>query len=103
VRWSPSARDIRIGSLLYDPRLAPGLDRRAIDALLVPTAVDGATCGPVDLELVRAAGTGRQYFCLRSTDRVRPCTSNVSVEPALPLRRPDAWTDGASLSVSRPD
>ena len=32
VRWSPSALDIRMGSLLYDPRLAPGLGRAAVEA-----------------------------------------------------------------------
>ena len=102
VRWSPSGLDTRMGSLLYDPRLEPGLTLAAVDARLAPTAVDGATCAPVDLELVRAAGTGRHYFCVRSADRVRPCTSNVSVEPTLPLRHPDAWTDGSSLRATPP-
>jgi hypothetical protein len=102
VRWSPSALDLRIGSLLYDPTLAPGMDRRAVDARLAPIATEGATCAPVDLELVRAAGSGRHYFCVRSADAVRPCTSNVAVEPTLPLRHPDAWTDGSSLHATRP-
>jgi hypothetical protein len=102
VRWSPSALDLRIGSLLYDPRLAPGLDRAAVETVLRPTAVEGATCGPVDLELVRAAGTGRHYFCVRSPARVRACTSDVATEPTLPLRHPDAWTDGSSLHAEAP-
>ena len=69
---------------------------------LSPVATDGATCAPVDLELVRAAGSGRHYFCLRSAARVRPCTSNVGTEPTLPLRNPDAWTDGSSLHARPP-
>jgi len=97
VRWSPSALDIRVGALLYDPRLVPGLDRGTVTSTLVPIAADGATCGPVDLELIRAAGSGRQYFCARSPARVRPCTSNVATEPKLPLVNPDAWTDGTTL------
>jgi hypothetical protein len=103
VRWSPSALDIRMGSLLYDRRLAPGLGRAAVQAILAPSVVDGAVCGPVDLELVRAAGTGRHYFCVRSSERVRPCTSNVGTEPRLPLVNPDAWTDGSRLTASPPE
>ncbi|MGZ6887041.1 MAG: DUF2927 domain-containing protein [Acidimicrobiia bacterium] len=102
VRWSPSPLDERIGSLLYSPALAPGMERRAVEAMLVPTATTGATCGPVDLELVRAAGTDRRYFCERSAAPVRPCTANLSVEPTLPIRHPDAWTDGATLSARPP-
>jgi hypothetical protein len=98
VRWSPSALDVRMGRLLYDPELAPGLDPSEVESILMPTAAEGATCGPVDLELIRAAETGRHYFCLRSAARVRPCTSNVSTEPTLPIVNPDAWTDGATLS-----
>ena len=97
VRWSPSALDIRMGALLYDPRLSSGMHADAVEARLAPSATDGATCGPVDLELIRAAGTGRHYFCVRSPARVRPCTSNVTTEPALPLVNPDAWTDGTTL------
>jgi hypothetical protein len=100
VRWSPSALDVRMGGLLYDPRLAPGLDRSEVEALVAPTASAGATCGPVDLELVRAAGTGRHYFCARTAARVRPCTSDTSEEPTLPIVNPDAWTDGHSLSAT---
>jgi hypothetical protein len=44
VRWSPSALDIRMGALLYDPRLSPGLDRSAVEALLTPSAAAGAFC-----------------------------------------------------------
>lgn len=102
VRWSPSALDIRMAGILYDPRLTPGLDRAAVDATLAPTETVGAGCAPVDLELIRASGTGRHYFCVRSAARVRPCTSNVATEPTLPLRRPDAWTDGSSLHAIRP-
>jgi hypothetical protein len=102
VRWSPTALDIRVGTLLYDPALSPGMDRRALAAVIRPTATTGASCGPVDLELVRAAGTERHYFCVRSTATVRPCTANLTVEPTLPLRRPDAWTDGTSLSARPP-
>jgi hypothetical protein len=98
VRWSPSPLDVRMGALLYDRRLAPGLSRAAVEAILVPFASGGATCGPVDLELIRAAGTGRHYFCARSPARVRPCTSDVTTEPSLPIVNPDAWTDGATLS-----
>ena len=68
--------------------------------MLAPTAADGATCAPVDLELVRAAGTGRHYFCVRSAAPVRACTSDVTTEPTLPLRHPDAWTDGSSLRAT---
>jgi hypothetical protein len=99
VRWSPSALDQRMGALLYDARLEPGLGRSDVEAILVPAAVDGATCGPVDLSLVRAAGSGRHYFCARSADRVQPCTSNTSTEPTLPIVNPDAWTDGSTLSA----
>jgi hypothetical protein len=102
VRWSPSPLDVRMAGLLYDPRLTPGIDRAEVAATLAPTATAGATCGPVDLELIRAAGTGHHYFCVRSAARIRPCTSNVSTEPTLPLRRPDAWTDGSSLHAVRP-
>jgi len=102
VRWSPTPLDIRVGQLLYAPALRPGLDRAAIEAVLTPTASVGATCGPVDLELVRAAGTARHYFCVRSSAAVRPCTADTTVEPTLPLRRPDAWTDGASLTARPP-
>jgi hypothetical protein len=102
VRWTPSPLDARMGGLLYDRSLTPGLDRAAVDASLTPTAATGATCAPVDLELIRAASTGRSYFCVRSSARVRPCTSNVSTEPTLPLRRPDAWTDGSALHATRP-
>ena len=98
VRWSPSPLDVRMGTLLYDSRLAPGLDRAAVETILTPSATDGATCGPVDLELIRAAGSGRHYFCVRAPARVRPCTSDVATEPTLPLVNPDAWTDGATLS-----
>ena len=97
VRWSPSVLDVRAGELLYDPRLAAGLDRSGVEALLSPTAVDGATCGPVDLELVGPPAAGATYFCVRAPARVRPCTSNLETEPTLPLRHPDAWTDGSSL------
>jgi hypothetical protein len=102
VRWSPSALDIRMGALLYDPRLEPGMSRSDLETTLTPTVTEGAVCGPVDLELIRAAGSGRHYFCVRSTARFRPCTSNVSQEPTLPLVGPDAWTDGSSLSADPP-
>ena len=101
VRWSPSALDVRLGSLLYDPRLAPGFTARDLDELLVPSASAGVGCDPVDLELVRASGTERHYLCVRGPQPVRPCTSNLSREPTLPITNPDAWTDGSSLS-SRP-
>ncbi|MEP6625868.1 MAG: hypothetical protein ABJC79_15575, partial [Acidimicrobiia bacterium] len=101
VRWTPTALDVRIGALLYDPHLQPGLGLDAVRAILRPTATDGATCGPVDLELIRAAGSGRHYLCVHSDAAVRPCTSDLSREPTLPLVGPDAWTDGNSLS-SRP-
>jgi len=102
VRWSPSALDVRMGQILYDPRLEPGLGPIGVDALLSPTALVGATCAPVDLELVRAAGSGHQYFCVRSLARVRPCTGDTTVEPTLPLVNPDAWTDGRSLGAGPP-
>ncbi len=101
VRWSPTPLDIRVGRLLYDPALRPGLDRAGVDAVVVADATTGATCAPVDLELVRATGTDRHYFCVRSVAPVRPCTADLSIEPTLPLRRADAWTDGTSLT-SRP-
>lgn len=101
VRWTPTALDIRLTMLLYDPRLAPGMTRGALEDALVPDAVSGATCDPVDLELVRAAGSGRHYLCEKSDSPNRACTADLSSEPALPLSRPDAWTDGSALS-SRP-
>lgn len=101
VRWSPTALDARLTSLLYDPRLAPGLDRAAVEAQLVPSATTGSSCEPVDLELVKAAGSGHHYLCARGPQPVRPCTADLSREPALPMTNPDAWTDGESLS-SRP-
>ncbi len=101
VRWSPNALDLRVGSLLYDRRLAPGDTTRDLDELLVPSAVAGVSCDPVDLELVRASGTDRHYLCVRGPQTVRPCTSNLSREPTLPITDPDAWTNGSSLS-SRP-
>ncbi len=101
VRWTPTALDVRIGALLYDPHLRPGLGAAAVRAVLSPTATSGATCGPVDLELIRAAGSGRHYLCVRSADVERPCTADLSREPTLPIVNPDAWTDGHSLS-SRP-
>jgi hypothetical protein len=102
VRWSPSPLDQRMGALLYDPQLAPGLGRAAVEAMLVPAATTGVTCGPVDLSLVRAAGSGRQYLCARGPARVQPCTADTSTEPALPILNPDAWTDGATLSARPP-
>ncbi len=101
VRWMPTALDVRIGALLYDPRLQPGLTVSAVGAVLTPTATEGVTCGPVDLELIRAAGSGRHYLCVRSADVERPCTADLTREPTLPIVNPDAWTDGRSLS-SRP-
>ena len=98
VRWSPSALDLRAGSLLYDERLAPGVTARELDEVLVPSAATGVACDPVDLELVRAAGSERHYLCVRGPQPVRPCTSNLSHEPTLPITSPDAWTDGSSLS-----
>ncbi len=98
VRWSPSALDARIAGLLYDPRLAPGIDARGVGERLMPSATTGTGCDPVDLELVRAAGTERHYLCARGPQRVRPCTADLSREPALPITNPDAWTDGSSLS-----
>ncbi len=101
VRWTPSALDIRVGGLLYDPRLAAGFDAREVTRVLTPTAPVGVICGPVDLELVRAAGSDRHYLCARSLQTVRPCTADLSHEPKLPIVNPDAWTDGHTLS-SRP-
>jgi hypothetical protein len=101
VRWTPTALDVRIGVLLYDPRLRPGISAAATAAVLTPSATEGATCGPVDLELIRAAGSGRHYLCVRSAAVERPCTADLSHEPTLPIVDPDAWTDGHSLS-SRP-
>ena len=101
VRWSPSALDNRVASILYDSRLAPGLDGAAVEAILTPTFAAGATCEPVDLELVRASGSGRHYLCARGPQAVRPCTADLSREPSLPIVNPDAWTDGRSLT-SRP-
>lgn len=101
IRWSPSALDARIASLLYDPRLKSGLDAKAIDAILLPTATVGTGCAPVDLELVRASGSDRHYFCQRGIQRFRPCTADLTHEPSLPITKPDAWTDGSSLT-SRP-
>ena len=101
VRWSPSALDIRVAGLLYDPKLAAGLDAREVARVITPTAAVGVICGPVDLELVRAAGSDRHYLCARSLQIIRPCTADLSHEPKLPIVNPDAWTDGRTLS-SRP-
>lgn|GEM_PF-6331201 len=101
VRWSLSALDVRVASLLYDSRLTPGLNGSAVGAILTPAFVAGATCEPVDLELVRASGSGRHYLCARSPQAVRPCTADLSREPSLPIVNPDAWTDGRTLT-SRP-
>lgn len=101
VRWSPSALDIRVGGLLYNPRLSAGFDAREVARVLTPTAPVGVICGPVDLELVLAAGSDRHYLCARSLQTVRPCTADLSREPKLPIVNPDAWTDGRTLS-SRP-
>jgi hypothetical protein len=87
--------------LLYAPQLAAGLGTDAVRAALTPTAIEGATCEPVDLELIRAAGTGRHYLCVRSVALQRPCTANLTKEPTLPIVNPDAWTDGRTLT-SRP-
>ena len=97
IRWTPTALDIRMASILYDARLAPGLHLAAVEARLAPTATTGATCEPVDVELVKASTSGRYYFCARGLQAYRPCTADISVEPTIPITNPDAWTDGASL------
>ena len=102
VRWTPTGFDARMGSLLYDPRLGPGLDAGVVGARLVADAPTGAACDAVDLELVRAAGSGRHYLCERSSAPVRPCTADLSRQPILPIERPDAWTDGTALTAGRP-
>ncbi len=102
VRWTPTGLDARMGSLLYDPRLGPGLDAGVVGARLVADAPTGAACDAVDLELVRVAGSGRHYLCERSSAPVRPCTADLSRQPTLPIERPDAWTDGTALTADRP-
>ncbi|MBK5287885.1 MAG: DUF2927 domain-containing protein, partial [Acidimicrobiia bacterium] len=102
VRWTPTALDVRMASILYDPRLSPGMDRTAVERRLEPTATDGVTCAPVDLELVKASTSGRYYFCARGPQTYRPCTATIAVEPTIPITNPDAWTDGASLMRSPP-
>ena len=102
VRWSPSSLDIRLGSLLYDARLGPGQKPAAVGRVLIPSAAEGATCGPVDLELVRAASSGRHYLCAKGPQHSRPCTARLDEEPTLPIVNPDAWTDGESLSDRPP-
>lgn len=102
VRWGPSALDARVASILYDPRLAPGLDRDEIDTYLAPTATTGATCVPVDVELVKASTSGRYYFCARGPQTYRPCTATLTAEPTMPITNPDVWTDGASLMRTPP-
>lgn len=102
VRWSPTRLDVRLASLLYDPRLAPGATRAELEAALVPDAPTGAACDPVDLELVRAAGSGRHYLCERSAAPMRPCTADLATEPSVPIVHPDAWTDGTVLSAHPP-
>ncbi len=99
VRWAPTALDIRLTSLLYDQRLAPGMTATDLDQVLVADAADGETCASVDLELVRAAGSGRHYLCEKTDAPTRPCTGDLSQEPTVPLERPDAWTDGSALSA----
>lgn len=102
VRWSPTTLDSRMGSLLYDKRLAPGLDADAVGNVLVVEGTDSLGCDPVDLELVRAAASGRHYLCTRGSDPFRPCTADLSREPTLPIERPDAWTDGRTLTGRPP-
>ncbi len=102
VRWSPSALDARMASLLYDARLVAGADAATVRQTVLATATDGITCAPVDLELVKAAGTGRHYLCARGPEALRPCTANLDREPKLPIGDPDVWTDGASLTSHPP-
>ena len=102
VRWTPTALDARLGSLLYDARLAPGMDTNRVGTRLVPDAPTGADCAPVDLELVRAAVSGQHYLCERAAAAVRPCTSDLDREPSLPIQHPDAWTNGTTLTSTPP-
>ena len=102
VRWSPSALDIRMGSLLYDPRLAPGLDRTAVEAILTPTRGRRRglrTGGP-------RADPGRGHrapLLLRPIGGAGPALHEQRGHRApLPLVNPDAWTDGSRLSAGPP-
>ncbi len=102
VRWSPTPLDTRLASVLYDPRLTPGLDRSQVVSRLSTTATTGATCAPVDVELVRASNSGRYYFCARGLQAYRPCTADLTTEPSIPITNPDLWTDGTELLRSPP-
>lgn len=102
VRWTPTPLDARLAAVLYDPRLTPGQDRTEVAARLSADAADGATCAPVDVELVRASNSGRHYFCARGPQTYRPCTADLTTEPAIPITNPDLWTDGAGLLRSPP-
>ncbi len=102
VRWSPSPLDARMASLLYDPRLVPGSSPATVRQAVLATATEGVTCASVDLELIKAAGSGRHYLCARGPEALRPCTANLDREPKLPIVNPDVWTDGASLTRHLP-
>jgi hypothetical protein len=88
--------------LLYRPELAPGT--RADDAaeILTPTAPTGAECEPVTWQVVIDADTGRHLFCSVTPERYRPCTADVTAEPAAPIADPDVWYDGSYLYARRP-
>ena len=96
VRWSPSALDIRMGSLLYDPRLDARArpDRRRGD----PHADRGRRR---HLRTGRPrADPGRRHrapLLLRPVAGPGPARARATsrTEPTLPLVNPDAWTDGS--------
>ena len=83
-----------------DPKLAAGLSAREVTRVVTPTAAVGVVCGPVDLELVRAAGSDRHYLCARNLQTVRPCTTDLSHEPKLPIVNPDPGMSRRSSWVS---
>ncbi|MBM3673717.1 MAG: DUF2927 domain-containing protein [Actinobacteria bacterium] len=92
--WSLSPLDRRMLSLLYRPELAPGMDMNEVDNALAGSAAAGVTCDPPQWQLVIDASDNRPYFCHTGTDRYRPCTSDLRVEPTSPLADPDLWFDG---------
>lgn len=92
--WSLPPLDRRMLSLLYRPELAAGMDANEVDAALDGSAPSGVTCDPPQWQLVIDASDDRPYFCHTGTDRYRPCTGDLRVEPTFPLADPDLWFDG---------
>ncbi len=101
-QWSLPPFDQRMVRLLYRPELPAGITPSRAARVLTPTATTGVECAPVPWQVVIDAGTRRPYFCVASTERYRPCTADVSVEPPAAIARPDLWFDGTFVYARRP-